>query len=292
MENNEYILQDLLIAKQLDDYNKGLRNDIPSLNQPTTNYPLPELQVNGNIEKETPLAKLVNGIQNFQAGFNENKNNAFMPSNLTDNKFDVNGEKVNKGFMGKLGEAIGTTARQLNKPIVKGLANGLVSTALTGSPMFGFVSGTNTARDSEKSNVYAKALQEQGINAPQNLFSSYTANDLESLMQPQYKQQELELKKLHEQVLNEWRKGQVQNQEERIANDKEYKQNRIKNEKTKIVNQQKNTKYQPQNEPTWNQDLADYQNRINDPRYSEKRDSLKAYFIKRYGVDPDKYVKN
>lgn len=299
MDNNQYILNDLAIAKQIDDYNKGLASNIPLL--PQTQYPLPipaqeiepTLIVEGNVDKKSPIGNFANGMQNFIRGYNENKNNGFMPSNFTNNKFNVDGVNVNKGLMGRLGEAVGSTARQLNKPVVKGLVNGLVSTALTGNPMIGYINGTNTAGEAERSKIYAKALQEQGINVPENVFNSYDSSDLESLMKPQYKEQEYAIKNLHEQMLNEWRKAQVQNTKDKNETDKEYKQNKIKNEQTKIINKANETpKYNPREEVTWKQDLADYAQRVNDPKYSDKLDILKSKFIQRYGVDPDKELKN
>lgn len=299
MNNNEYILQDLLISKQLDDYNKGLSSNVPAL--PQTQYPLPmpaqeiepTLIVEGNVDKKSPVGNFANGLQNFVRGYNENKNNGFMPSNFTDNKFNVDGVNVDKGLMGRFGEAIGTVSRQLNKPVVKGLVNGIVSTALTGNPMIGYISGTNTAGDSERSKVYAKALRDNGIEAPENVYNTYGADDLEALMKPQYKQQEYDIKKLHEQMLNEWRKAQVDYRQEKNVIDKNYKEGKIKNEERKLdIKTNQPTNYKPQNEPTWKQDLADYATRVNDPRYADKLDTLKAKFIQRYGVDPDKELKN
>lgn len=298
MNNNEYIMQDLAIAKQLDDYNKGLVPNVSALPQTQYQVPVvtpeiePTLIVEGNVDKKSPIGNLANGMQSFIRGYNENKNNGFMPSNFTDNKFNVNGVNVNKGLMGKLGEAVGTISRQLNKPVVKGLVNGAISTALTGSPMFGFVSGTNTAQNAEQSKIYAKALKEQGIDVPENINNYYDSSDLQALMQPQYKAQEYELNKLSKEILNEYRKAQVQNQEYRNETDRNYKENRIKNEQRKInVQANKPTTYKPQNESSWKQDLADYATRVNDPRYADKLDTLKAKFIAKYGVDPDKELK-
>lgn len=239
--------------------------------------------------KRTIMNKIANGVADFTTGFNENKNNAFMPSNLTDNKFS-NGE--NKGFIGRIGEAFGTGARTMNRPGVKGLATGLITTALTGSPMFGFTTGMNTANASADSDVYAKALQEQGINVPTGLFNTYSGSDLSYLMQPQYKQQELDLKILKEQMLNEWRKAQVENRAEKNDIDRDYKENKIINERNRIANSGGSSKKDITKQEGWNEALSQYNMLKNDERYADKLDKLKANFINKFGVDPEKYLKD
>lgn len=47
----------------------------------------------------------------------------------------------------------------------------------------------------------------------------------------------------------------------------------------------------PQENKDWGNDLAGYSQRLYDPRYAEKVPAMKAKFIQKYGVDPDKYIK-
>jgi len=246
----------------------------------------------GNVQMQVPkerlMEKFANGLGDFSTGFNENKNNAFMPSNLTDNKFS-NGE--DKGFMARLGEAFGTGARTMNRPGVKGLATGLITTALTGSPMFGFTSGMNTANASADSDVYARALQEQGINVPTGVFNTYSSSDLSALMQPQYKLQELDLKNLKEQMLNEWRKAQAKNTAYRNQTDRDYKENKIINENKKINNGGSSGKKDVTQDEQRNKDLATYFRLKANPQYADKLNELRAIYIQQHGVDPEQYDK-
>lgn len=251
------------------------------------------------------LDNLINGLNDFSIGYNENRNNAFMPSNLTDNKFKVGDNsspiEYEKGAMGRLGEAFGTSARVLNKPVVKGLVNGLVQGILTGNPLIGYTAGLGTATGSAKSDIYEKALQNQGVNVPNGVLNSYNSNDFNVLMTPKYKEQlnNIALQKLTEQ----------QNYHDMMIkyyNDKleETKRNNNANNATKKINakanmirankvgQSKSNTKKVQDEPDWNEDLSGYRARKYDDRYSDKLDLLKTSFIKKYGVDPDKYLKD
>lgn len=234
----------------------------------------------GGVDLETQKNNLIdnfaNGINDFQMGFRENYNTGFNPSNLTDQKFSPI-MKNNKGFMGRLGEAFGTARRALDKPVVQGLVTGLASTALTGNPMIGLINASNTATGKANSDVYAQALRNEGFDVPTGLFNTYGSSDLTAMTNPEIKKRQAE--------------SLINYRQERNDIDKTYKENRIKNEQRKIENQaNKPQNYKPQNEATWKQDLADYTTRKNDPRYADKLDILKAKYISRYGVDPDKYI--
>ena len=238
--------------------------------------------------KDLIMNKLANDISDFSVGFNENKNNAFMPSNLTDNKFS-NGE--NKGFIGRIGEATGTIGRLLDKPATQGIIGGVLNGVLTGSPMYGLIAGSGMASQKANSDVYAKALQEQGINVPTGLFNSYDENDLSALMQPQYKQQEHEIKMLHEQLLNEWRKAQAENRAEKNDIDRNYKENKIINEQKKIANGGGNGKKDVTQDEQRNKDLATYFRLKANPQYADLQNELRAIYIQQYGEDPEQYDK-
>lgn len=248
----------------------------PIITQDPNSQILDTGKVQIDVPQRTIMEKIANGITDFSTGFNENKNNAFMPSNLTNNKFS-NGE--DKNFMGRLGEAFGTGARTMNRPGVKGLATGLITTALTGNPMFGFTTGLNTANASADSDVYAQALRNEGFDVPTGLFNTYSSSDLTAMTNPEIKKRQAE--------------SLINYRQERNDIDRTYKENRIKNEQRKIENQaNKPTKKDVTQQDGWNEALAGYSQRINDPRYSDKLDQLKAKFIARYGVDPDKYLKD
>ena len=278
------------IQQWIEQYNQGAGRKTP-INIPQTQEEIqlaknnqfnnPRLEVGGINGKSSIMEKLADGISDFSTGFTENRNNAYLPSNLTDNKFS-NGEE--KGFMGRLGEAFGTGARAMNRPGVKGLATGLITTALTGNPMFGFTTGLNTANASADSDVYAKALQEQGINVPTGVFNTYSASDLSSLMQPQYKRQELDMKTLQQQMINEWRKAQVENQRYRNETDRNYKENRIINDTKKIANGGNDEV----NKQAYQNDLSKLTDVLSNPKYSPE-DKINA--IKYIRQNHSKYFK-
>lgn len=267
--------------------------DIPMI-QPVIIQDPNTIETTGEVQMEIPkerlMDKLANGINDFQLGFRENYNTGFMPSNLTDQKFSPVMNDT-KGFMGRMGEAFGTGAKTMNRPGVKGLATGLITTALTGSPMFGFTTGLNTANASAGSDVYARALQEQGINVPTGVFNTYSGSDLSALMQPQYKQQELDLKILKEQMLNEWRKAQAENRAEKNDIDRNYKENKIINERNKIANGGGSGKKDVTQDEQRNKDLATYFRLKANPQYADKLNELRAIYIQQHGVDPEQYDK-
>lgn len=246
-------------------------------------------EVQMGIPKKRLMDKLANGINDFQLGFRENYNTGFMPSNLTDQKFSPV-IKDTKGFMGRIGEATGTIRRLLDKPVTQGIVGGILNGVLTGSPMYGLIAGSGMASQKANSDVYANALQEQGINVPTGLFNSYDEDDLSALMQPQYKQQEHEIKLLHEQLLNEWRKAQAENRAEKNDIDRDYKENKIINERNKIANGGSGKKDVTQDKQR-NEDLATYFELKANPDYADKLNILRAKYVKQYGVDPEQYDK-
>lgn len=249
----------------------------PIITQDPNSMILDAGKVQIDVPQRTIMEKIANGITDFSTGFNENKNNAFMPSNLTNNKFS-NGE--DKNFMGRLGEAFGTGARTMNRPGVKGLATGLITTALTGNPMFGFTTGLNTANASADSDVYAQALRNEGFDVPVGLFNTYSSSDLTAMTNSEIKKRQAE--------------SLINYRQDRNNIEKDYKENKIRNEQKalEIQENKNNAKKDVTQQDGWNEALAGYSQRINDPRYSDKLDQLKAKFIARYGVDPDKYLKD
>ena len=279
------------IQQWQEQYNQGAGKNNP-INFPKTEEEInlakqgqfnsPVVDGGGVSEKSSILEKLADGISDFTTGFNENKNNAFLPSNLTDNKFS-NGE--NKGFMGRMGEAFGSARRAMDKPLVQGLLAGGASYLGGHGPLTSLENGYNYARNKAMSDVYAQALKNEGFDVPTEVFNSYNANDFGALIQPKYKDQELEIKKLEKDIMNDYRNAQIENQKYRNETDRMYKEHQIKNggnSGKKDITQQKG----------WNEALSGYISRKYDPRYSDKLDLLRAKFISEYGVDPDKYLKD
>lgn len=318
---------------------------------------------NDNV-KNGLLNKFINGMTDLSRGFNENRNTAFSPENLAQDKFTIktvgqsqaltdyqnqlrndgvdenivnavaqgknsgikdianwisnNQNALNpventiyedKSKMARVGEALGTVARTLNRPGVQGLVAGGLSAALTGDPLYGLGQGYKFANQRAMSDIYTNALRENGVEINPGIFGNVDAKDMAGLMTPKYKQMENDLKKVYYDALADYRSKMVENAKEKteIAKekneiDKRYKEAKIVND-TKRANAAvtrannsgkgsgKATTKKPQDNPDWNNDLAGYYQILTSPKLAAKSDIARARFVQKYGVDPMKYVK-
>lgn len=322
-----------------------------------------EIQTTQQI-KQGVLNKLVNGIADFAAGYQENNNNGFSPENLLSNKFTITKEvpntklqdyqqnlinsgkytpeqvqavanKKNSGYkeindwikenpdaynptttettyrdkskMGRLGEAVGTISRIAKNPAMQALVAGGISTALTGNPLYGAGMAYKFGNQRQMNNIYQQSLQEQGINVDPGIFGSITNTDFNTLMNPKYKQQELDLKKFYYDMWSDYRNRMAANAEEKTKLDKEYKTEKLKIDnknadsrrisagasatRANKVGSGKGKSSKPQDNPDWNEDLAGFTQIISNPKYVAKAGEAKARFIAKHGVDPMKYIK-
>lgn len=295
------------IADWIAQYNQGAAGQKNPINVPQTpeeiaaaqagtfNNPVQMGGVNQTQSvKDTLLSKFANGLSDFAKGYQENKTTAFAPENLQANN--------SKGKMTRAGEALGTIARISQNPTVQGLIAGGLSTALTGNPLYGLGQGYKFANNRQMSNIYQKALQDQGVNVDTGMFGNVGNADFNSLMTPQYKQWENELKKIYYDTLADYRAGMLKNAEKKTEIDANYKQNKLeidrKNAQSNAIRANKvgsgrssSKTPKPQDNPEWASDLSDFSRIITDPRFVSKSDEAKARFIKKYGVDPMKYIK-
>lgn len=249
--------------------------------------------VAGNVGKSLDQNKLINklakGIADFQTGYSENRNTAFKPENLMQYEGD------SKGFMQRLGEGIGTTTRIAQNPAVQGLVAGGLSAALTGNPMAGLVNGYKFANTKNMSDMYQNQLKNQGIDTNVGATGRLTAKDFEALMTPSYKDAQNNLAR---EIAN----NRLLYQYDKLKRDEEYR-----NRDLKIKQQNANTSQmrankvgtksvttkstRPQNNPSWNKDLAQYSTIMTDSRYANMRDVARTRFINKYGIDPQKHLK-
>lgn len=244
--------------------------------------------------KDSLLNKLANGLGDFAKGYQENKTTAFAPENLQANN--------SKGKMTRAGEALGTIARISQNPTVQGLIAGGLSTVLTGNPLYGLGQGYKFANNRQMSNIYQKALQDQGINLDTGMFGNVGSSDFNALMTPQYKQWGNDLRKTYYDSLADYRAGMLKNAERKAEIDANYKKEKLaidkKNAESNAIRARKTGSSRgtaktpkPQDNPDWANDLSDFSRIITDPRFIDKSDEAKARFIKKYGVDPMKYIK-
>lgn len=295
------------IADWISQYNQGAAGQQNPINIPQTpeeiaaaqsgtfNNPVQMGGVNQTQSvKDTLLSKFANGLSDFAKGYQENKTTAFAPENLQANN--------SKGKMTRAGEALGTVARISQNPAVQGIIAGGLSTALTGNPLYGLGQGYKFANNRQMSNIYQKVLQDQGINVDTGMFGNVGSTDFNVLMTPKYKEalNNIALARLAEQQqyhqdMADWRKN-------KLEDDKEYRAQKLEidreNAKSNAIRANKagsgrgsSKTPKPQDNPEWASDLSDFSRIITDPRFVGKSDEAKARFIKKYGVDPMKYIK-
>lgn len=251
-----------------------------------------------NFDQNKLINKLARGFADFQTGYQDNRNNAFKPENL------IQYEGDNKGFMQRLGEGVGTTARIAQNPAVQGLVAGGLSMALTGNPMAGLVNGYNFANSKNMSDMYQNQLANQGVNVNVGATGRLGSKDFNALMTPSYRDAQIKMAEAKLAETEAYHKAWEKIQQDKLTQDKELKtkdlnirqqnadSNRIRANKTGSSKSTKTTQSQkPQNIPGWNNDLAEYTKRITDPRYATQAGKMKAIFVSKYGVDPDKYIK-
>lgn len=226
---------------------------------------------------------------------------------VTNTKTTYTGKE--KGKMARAGEFFGTTARALQKPAVQALLAGGLSTALTGNPLYGLGQGYKFANTRAMDNIYRDVLKQNGVNIPESgTFGNVTNQDLgtigrlaETRAYHDSMQQRYDLDRELRRLIAE------NNDRHKNIQDKIAQQNadaRTTSAQAQIIKANKpagggrkttggsGKAPKPQQNPDWNKDLAGYIQRINDSRYATKINQLKAGFITKYGVDPDKFIKD
>lgn len=194
------------IANWINQYNNGAGRNNPIAIPQTQEEILkarqlantPTLQAQATT-KPSVLDKLANGIADLQAGYNENRNTKFAPTNLTQNQMtvDSNGNPVvaqtNKNVMNRIGEAIGTAGRLANNPTLQGLVAGGLVGAMTGNPMAGLSAGYNFANRKNMTNILSQVLAQNGINYNPGIVGTISNQDFNTLMTPTYKEADRQL---------------------------------------------------------------------------------------------------
>lgn len=199
------------------DINYSAYNDVPSV-------PIQE----GQIAKQSLKNKLVNGISDFTKGYEENRNNAFSPENLLNDRFrevkqgpSVDGESniseinyTDKSKMGRLGEFAGSVARIANKPAVQAAVAGTVSTLLTGNPLYGAGMAYKFGSGKDKTNIYEQALKDYGVNINNGALTNLDRSDFSTLMAPKYKEKDAAIREDYYEDLKDWHIAQAEAKKE------------------------------------------------------------------------------
>lgn len=156
----------------IDDYIYSQMPDTPIQNAITDYLKNPQ-QSDETEVKRGFFDKLADGLGDFVNGYQDNREKGFNPNNIRPDS--------SKGFMQRLGEGIGTTARIAQHPITQGLVAGGLSTALTGNPLYGLGMANKFANNKMNSNMYNQILQNQGLNVG-NSNGIITSDDLSKIL--------------------------------------------------------------------------------------------------------------
>ncbi len=160
------------------------------------------------------LNKLANGLEDLRKGYKENRENAFNPDNLRPND--------DKNKMTRTGEFLGSLARIAQTPAAQGLIAGGLSALLTGNLGYGLKNGYNYANQRAMSNIYNKALKEQGIDVPESMWTNTNKDSMNALLEPKYKNEKMELDKLYKNYMIDKMQKDLENKQ-RDLDIKEYK---------------------------------------------------------------------
>lgn len=117
------------------------------------------IQKPDEIRKST-FGNIANGLDDFLAGYKENKTEGFNLNNL---KADDS-----KGMMQRLGEGVGTVARVSQNPVVQGIIAGGLSGLISGDALYGLSSAYKYANSKYKANLFKDILTQQGIDVGNN----------------------------------------------------------------------------------------------------------------------------
>lgn len=114
------------------------------------------------------MDKLASGLNDFTAGYQENRNTPFQPENLQQNNINYTtqgGNEINqnKNIMNRLGEGAGSIARVANNPNLQGLLAGGLVGLLTGNPIAGLGVGYGIANKNDTSRLLQKVLADKGV---------------------------------------------------------------------------------------------------------------------------------
>lgn len=99
----------------------------------------------------------------------------------------------NENKMTKFGEFAGTVGRIVQNPTMQALVAGGLSTALTGNPLYGLGMAYKFGKNRAMSDIYAGELAKHGVDVVPGMWGSLTSKDMDTLMEPQYKEADREM---------------------------------------------------------------------------------------------------
>mgnify|MGYP006907950337 CR=1 FL=1 len=284
--------------------------------------------VDDNVNGITPtngddkISNLTNALMDFRKGFDENYNNSFTKGNFG------SGEG---GIMSRLGEGLGTVGRLAGNPLVQGLvAAGLTKATAPELGGYGaLLNGYKVANDRANTMNNTQMLQGLGYNVTPSILGGVKSSDVNAIVGADYKRNmlanyydKLMAQQQHwerQDDINEmFKKGLLKYQNGKLVIDQQKLQetqrhnkttegiqkegNQIKrfNAQTGRINatetgrhnrvmETKQTNIKPQQKEGWSENLSAFSDMV--LKNSPSLESARVDFIKEYGVDPLKYLK-
>lgn len=266
----------------------------------------------GNTEKVNDqrklIDKLISGAKDFNAGYIENRDNAYSPENLQ--------RDDSKNKMNRLGEAFGTATRMAGNPVLQGIIAGAMAKSNGAGITDSIAQGVSQAQKRAASNNYQKMLSAYGIDVPYSPFSNISSSDYNSMFNSWRQNamdkfnQDLNTKKYEEQVRknDEYIKNNEYNRdykERKLQSDNSYRERKLKadnyykGEALKVSKQKaaayvqklKNSGNKNNNNAEMGKDLAVIYKVINDKNITEEdRQRAISDFMITHNKDPYKLL--
>jgi hypothetical protein len=252
---------------------------------------------------DNALAKTKSGVNDFMAGYQDNRNNGFEqgdfynqikeqePQTTTDEQGNVvlqgGTEETKKSIMAKLGEMMGTAGRLASNPYLQGLIAGGIYKATGGDAGESIKYGVDWAQNKAKSDHYANAMGK----TPGVLIGDYNATDYNAYANKEYRDN---------MVAN--MADRIRTMEENYANQQKHKEEELKflkekfgkefgekvrHNKTTEGIQAKNAKTRTNKGNNWNSDTIKFYNEIvkklnasKEQAFENKKNAMNGWFHK------------
>lgn len=223
-------------------------------------------QIQGGIQQMTEPH--TGRFDDFTAGFRDNYYNSFSPANL---------KRADKSSWNRAGEVLGSLARFSTNPLLHAGLAAYLTKKFGGSNGQAAKNAFDYGSRRQLANLYSKVLRDNGIETPYGFFGAMGSNDVNSILKPQNDALDRRYKDADLQIKLEDLGIKKQNADT----------HRIMAEKYG----QKQTALKPEEQENWGNDLAEFYTRYTNPKYAKKRAELQSEFIRKYKVDPLKYLK-
>lgn len=241
---------------------------------------------------DNALAKTKSGVNDFMAGYQDNRNNGFEqgdfynqikeqePQTTTDEQGNVvlqgGTEETKKSIMAKLGEMAGTAGRVASNPYLQGLIAGGIYKATGGDTGESIKYGVDWAQNKAKSDHYANAMGK----TPGVLIGDYNATDYNAYANKEYRDRMVANMAERIKAMEENYANQQKHREQELAE-------RERHNKVTEGIQAKNAEIRANKENKWNTDTINAYNDIlqrlkekKEQAFVDKQNKMNTWFHK------------